>query len=97
MPSITKGDWKKAGETFYNYTLTGCKALLMLFYQCGLSDIVFQLKMAGIEGAFMSSAGPNIVAFCLSEKSKQKAIDIFKNKNFNIVIVKPDNKGTVEL
>lgn len=97
MPSIVRGDWKTAGQTFYNYTLTGCKSLLMLFYRCGLADTVFQLKAAGVEGAFMSSAGPNIVAFCFSKESKQRARDIFKKKDFRVIVVKPDNKGIVEV
>lgn len=97
MPTIVRGDWKAAGQTFYNYTLTGCKALLMTFYQCGLADVVFQLKATGVDGAFMSSAGPNVVAFCLSDESVQKAKDIFEKKDFRVVVIKPDNKGTIEV
>lgn len=97
MPYWLAGNYKRAGEAFYNYTFFGGKAMQMLFYRCDLSGILFELKEAGIEGGWMTSAGPSLVAFTLNEKKKDKAIKIFKRRKCkNIIVVRPDNKGIVE-
>lgn len=69
----------------------------MLLYRCDLHGILFQLKEAGLEGGWMTSAGPSLVAFTQDEKKKKKAIQIFKERNCKTVVVEPDNKGIVEV
>jgi|GEM_PF-887548 len=98
MPYWVKGDYKKTGEAFYNYTLFGGKAMQMLLYRCDAAGILFELKEAGIEGGWMTSAGPSLVAFTLDSQKKDKAIKIFKRRKCKkIVVVRPDNKGIIEL
>jgi predicted sugar kinase len=98
MPYWIKGDYKKAGEAFYNYTLFGGKAMQMLFYRCDAAGILFELKEAGIEGGWMTSAGPSLVAFTLDSKKKEKAMSIFERRGCKeIVVVRPDNAGIVEV
>jgi len=98
MPYWVAGNYKKAGEAFYNYTFFGGKAMQMLFYRCDALGILFELKEAGIEGGWMTSAGPSLVAFTLNENNRDKAIKVFKRRKCkNITIVKPDNKGLIEL
>lgn len=94
MPYWVAGEYKKVGEAFYNYTLFGGKAMQMLCYRCDIAGILFELKEAGIEGGWMTSAGPSLVAFTLDSKKKDKAIKIFKNRKCkNIVVIRPDNEG----
>jgi beta-ribofuranosylaminobenzene 5'-phosphate synthase len=98
MPFAVQGDWKKVGEAFYNYTLFGGKAMQMLYYQASLADILFQMKINHIEGGWMTSAGPSLVAFTrTTDETVKKAEDIFKERNFDIVVVKPDNYGIREI
>lgn len=98
MPYWVKGDYKKVGEAFYNYTLFGGKAMQMLFYRCDAAGILFELKEAGIEGGWMTSAGPSLVAFTLNSHKKDEAIKIFERRKCKeIVVVRPDNRGIVRL
>jgi predicted sugar kinase len=70
----------------------------MLFYRCDISGILFELKESGIEGGWMTSAGPSLVAFTLSEKKLEKAVKIFKRRKCkNITIVRPSNEGIIEV
>ena len=98
MPYWISGNYKKVGEAFYNYTLFGGKAMQMLFYRCDAAGILFELKEAGIEGGWMTSAGPSLVAFTLDKDKKDKAVKIFKRRKCKeIVVVRPDNRGIIEL
>lgn len=98
MPYWVAKDYKKTGEAFYNYTLFGGKAMQMLFYRCDAAGILFELKEAGIEGGWMTSAGPSLVAFTLDSNKKDKAIKIFERRKCKqIVVVKPDNAGITEV
>lgn len=98
MPYWVAKKYKEAGEAFYNYTLFGGKAMQMLFYRCDAAGILFAIKEAGIEGGWMTSAGPSLVAFTLDEKKKDKAIKIFKNRKCkNITVVRPNNEGMIEV
>jgi len=93
-----KGDYKKVGDVFYNYTLFGGKAMQMLFYRCDTMGMLFELKEARIEGGWMTSAGPSLVVFTLDPKKRDKAIKIFERRNCKeIVVVRPDNEGIIEL
>jgi predicted sugar kinase len=97
MPYWVKGDYKKVGDAFYNYTLFGGKAMQMLFYRCDAAGILFELKEAGIEGGWMTSAGPSLVAFTLDPHKKDAAVKIFERRKCKeIVIVRPDNEGIIE-
>jgi len=97
MPYWVKGDYKKVGEAFYNYTLFGGKSMQMLLYRCDLQGILFQLKEAGIEGGWMTSAGPSLVVFTQDKRKQEKAIKIFKQRNCNVIVTRPDNKGIIEI
>jgi len=97
MPYYVKGDFKKVGSAFYNYTFFGGKGMQMLLYRCDLHGILFQLKEAGLEGGWMTSAGPSLVAFTQDEKKKNKAVQIFKKRKCKITIVRPDNRGIIEV
>ncbi len=97
MPYWVKGDYKKVGEAFYNYTLFGGKSMQMLFYRCDLQGTLFRLKEAGLEGGWMTSAGPSLVAFTQDKMKEEKAIKILKQRDCNVIVVKPDNKGIIEV
>lgn len=98
MPYWVKGDYKKVGNAFYNYTFFGGKGMQMLLYRCDLHGILFQLKEAGLEGGWMTSAGPGLVAYTQNKAKVEKAKRIFeKRKCKQIVVVKPDNKGITEV
>ena len=98
MPFAVQGDWKRVGDAFYNYTLFGGKAMQMLYYQASLADVLFQMKTSHIEGGWMTSAGPSLVAFTrTTDGTIKKAEDIFKERNFDVVIVEPDNRGIREI
>jgi predicted sugar kinase len=92
MPYAVRGDWNKVGAAFYNYTLFGGKAMQMLYYQASLADILFQMKVAKIEGGWMTSAGPSLVAFTKDKVDVAK--EIFEKHNFKQILeVHPDNRG----
>jgi len=98
MPFAVQGDWKRVGDAFYNYTLFGGKAMQMLYYQASLADVLFQMKASHIEGGWMTSAGPSLVAFTrTTDGTIEKAKDIFKKRDFNIVVIEPDNHGMREI
>jgi len=98
MPFAVQGDWKKVGDAFYNYTLFGGKAMQMLYYQAALADTLFQMKANHIEGGWMTSAGPSLVAFTrTTDGTIEKAEGIFKERNFDIVIIEPSNHGMREI
>ncbi|MFH1407951.1 MAG: hypothetical protein ABIG91_02845 [Patescibacteria group bacterium] len=97
MPYWVKGDYAKVGEAFYNYTFFGGKGMLMLFYRCGVHDILFEQKEAGLEGGWMTSAGPSLVVYTQNEEKKNKAVKIFKRRGCSTVVVKGDNKGIQEV
>lgn len=98
MPYWVKGDYKKVGDAFYNYTLFGGKGLLMLFYRCDSQGILFELKEAGLEGGWMTSAGPGLVVYTQDKEKVEKAKRIFKRRKCKqIIIVKPNNKGITEV
>lgn len=98
MPFAVQGDWKRVGDAFYNYTLFGGKAMLMLYYQSALADILFEMKASHIEGGWMTSAGPSLVAFTrTTDGTIKKAQDIFEKRNFDVVIIEPDNAGMSEI
>jgi len=98
MPYWVKGDYKKVGDAFYNYTLFGGKGLAMLFYRCDCHGILFELKEAGLEGGWMTSAGPGLVACTQNKEKVEKAKRIFKKRGCKqIVVLSPDNKGIIEV
>lgn len=94
MPYWVKGDYKKVGNAFYNYTFFGGKGMQMLFYRCGLHDTLFALKEAGIDGGWMTSAGPSLVAMTQDDNKTEIVKKIFKDRGFEtILVVKGDNHG----
>jgi predicted sugar kinase len=98
MPFAVQGDWKRVGEAFYNYTLFGGKAMQMMYYQSALADVLFEMKVKHIEGGWMTSAGPSLVAFTrTTDGTVKKAQDIFEKRGFNVVVVEPDNEGICEI
>jgi len=98
MPFAVQGNWKKVGNAFYNYTLFGGKAMQMLYYQASLADVLFQMKVNHIEGGWMTSAGPSLVAFTrTTDGTIKKAKNIFKERDFDVVVIKPDNRGMKEI
>lgn len=98
MPYWIKGDYTKVGEVFYNYTFFGGKGIQMLFHRCDAHGILFEQKEAGLEGGWMSSAGPSLVVYTQNEKKAEIAKKIFKRRGCGQVIVaKGDNQGTKEI
>ena len=98
MPYWVKGDYKKVGDAFYNYTLFGGKAMQMLFYRCDAAGMLFELKEAGLEGGWMTSAGPGLVVYTQNQEKVEKAKRIFERRGCKqIVVVKPDNEGIKEV
>lgn len=93
MPYFEREDFEKVGEAFYNYTLFGGKAMQMLLYRNNLQGILFEQKEMGLEGGWMTSAGPGLVVFTQSEEKKDKAIKVFKKRGCKTVVVRPDNNG----
>lgn len=97
MPYWVKGEYTKVGNAFYNYTLFGGKAMQMLFYRCDIAGILFELKEAGLEGGWMTSAGPSLVAFTQDRRKVEVAKMIFKRRGCRqILTVRGDNNGIVE-
>jgi len=83
---------------FYNYTLFGGrKGMQMLFYRCSTHDILFEQKEAGLEGGWMTSAGPSLIVYTQSEEKRDKAVNIFKRHKCSVVVVKGDNQGIKEI
>jgi predicted sugar kinase len=97
MPYWVKGDYARVGDAFYNYTFFGGKGMQMLCYRCGEHDTLFAQKEAGLEGGWMTSAGPSLVVFTQDEVKKDKALGIFKRNQYETIVVKVDNKGIIEL
>lgn len=98
MPYWVKGDYAKVGEAFYNYTFFGGKGMQMLFYRCDEPGILFEQKEAGLEGGWMTSAGPGLVVFTQDKKKVETAKKIFERRGCKqIVVVNGDNKGTTEI
>lgn len=97
MPYWVKGDYERVGDAFYNYTLFGGKGMQMLCYRCGEHDTLFAQKEAGLEGGWMTSAGPSLVVFTQDKDKKEKALKIFKRRGFKTVVVKGNNKGIQEI
>lgn len=95
LPACVQRDLKKMGEFFYNFTLFS-KLIPALLYRCDIPGILLELKEGGIEGAWMTSAGPGLVSFTQDEKKAERAISIFKERGCKIVILKPDNFGIFE-
>jgi len=98
MPFAVQGDWRRVGDAFYNYALFGGKAMQMLYYQAALADTLFQMKANHIEGGWMTSAGPSLVALTrTTDGTIEKAKGIFGERNFDVVVVEPDNHGIREI
>jgi len=97
MPYWVKGDFSKVGNAFYNYTLFGGKGMQMLLYRCDAPGILFEQKEAGLEGGWMTSAGPSLVVFTQDKAKTEKAIKIFKRRGCEVTVVKGDNTGIREI
>jgi len=96
LPACVQKNLKKMGNFFYNFTFFS-KLIPMLLYRNDLPGIILELKENGLEGAWMTSAGPGLVAFTQSEKGKKKAVEIFKKRRCKVVILRPDNIGIKEI
>ena len=98
MPYWVAKDFKKVGEAFYNYTFFGGKSMQMLFYRNDLHGMLFELKEAGIEGGWMTSAGPSLVACTQNPEKLEIAKKIFKRRGCKqVIVVNGDNVGTTEV
>ena len=69
----------------------------MLLYRCDAPGILFEQKEAGLEGGWMTSAGPSLVVFTQDKDKKEKAIKIFKRRGCEVAVVKGDNIGIQEI
>lgn len=96
LPACVRGDIAGMGNFFYNFTFFS-KLIPMLLYRNDLPGIIFELKEAGLEGAWMSSAGPGLVAFTQDEDKAQKAVRIFERRSCRVVKVRPTNNGIQEV
>jgi predicted sugar kinase len=97
MPFWAKGDLARVGQAFYNYTFFGGKGMQMLLYRAALHDTLFAIKEAGLEGGWMTSAGPSLVAYTQDKKKVEKAKRTFERFGCSVVVVKGDNIGIKEL
>jgi len=95
LPACVQGDLKKMGKFFYNFTYCA-KLIPMLLYRNDLPGIILELQENGLEGAWMTSAGPSLVAFTQDESKVEIAKQIFEKRRCGTVLLKPDNKGLVE-
>ena len=96
LPACVRKDLKKIGDFFYNFTFFS-KLIPMLLYRNDLPGIIFELKENGLEGAWMTSAGPSLVAFTQNKDKIKKAVKIFKTRRCKVVILKPNNTGIIEV
>lgn len=96
LPACVQQDLKKMGEFFYNFTLFS-KLIPALLYRCDIPGILLELKEKGLEGAWMTSAGPGLVSFTQNEEKIKTAIGVFKKRGCKTVVLKPDNVGIIEL
>jgi len=96
LPACVQKDIKKMGQFFYNFTFFS-KLIPMLLYRNDSPGIIFELKENGIEGGWMTSAGPSLVAFTQDKTKVEKAKEIFKARKFDVVVLKPCNKGISEI
>jgi len=96
LPACIQKNLKKMGNFFYNFTFFS-KLIPMLLYRNDSPGIIFELKENSLEGAWMTSAGPGLVAFTQNKDKIKKAVEIFKRRGCNVVILKPDNVGIKEV
>jgi predicted sugar kinase len=97
MPFWQQGDIKRVGEAFYNYTFFGGKGMQMLLYRANLHDTLFAIKEAGLEGGWMTSAGPSLVAYTKDKAKVEKARKVFERFGCEVVVVKGNNRGIEEI
>jgi len=96
LPACIQRDLRKMGAFFYNFALFS-KLIPALLYRCDIPGILLELKESGLEGGWMSSAGPGLVAFTQSEEKVQRAVAVFERRGCKTVVLKPDNVGITEL
>ncbi len=95
MPAILDNDVKKIGEVFWDVTLNTSKAIPPIIKHGVFStfDLLAELYVNNVEGAFLSSAGPLIGCFSM-ENGKTKLIEsLFDKYSIPYKIMKIDNKG----
>jgi len=95
LPACVQGDLEKMGKFFYNFTYCA-KLIPMLLYRNDLPGIILELQENKLEGAWMTSAGPGLVAFTQDESKVETAKKIFEGRGCKVVLLEPDNKGLVE-
>jgi len=95
LPACVQGDLKKMGKFFYNFTYFS-KLIPMLLYRNDLPGIILELQENGLEGAWMTSAGPGLVAFTQDGSKLETTKAIFEKRGCKVVFLKPDNKGLIE-
>jgi predicted sugar kinase len=91
-PALKQHDLKKMGTVLYDISFCGTKgAPLIALHGGDLLGIILEMRLAGVEVCFMSSAGPGLVA--ITKDKANKAREIFKTHKCRVVEIKPDNEG----
>jgi len=93
IPALKHHDLKTMGEIIYNIMLCGPKGIPIITHHgsADLLDIILNLKKKGVEIAFLSSAGPGLVA--ITKDKKEIAKNIFESHGCKIIELEPDNEG----
>jgi len=91
-PALKQHDLKKMGTVLYDISFGGTKgAPLIALHGGDLLGIILEMRLAGVEICFMSSAGPGLVA--MTKDKSEEVIKIFKKHNCKVVEIEPDNEG----
>jgi predicted sugar kinase len=93
IPALKQQDLKSMGDVIYNIMLCGPKGIPILTYHgsADLLDTILHLRKEGIEIAFISSAGPGLVA--ITKDKAEIAKKVFKSHKCKIIELEPDNEG----
>lgn len=91
-PALKQHNLKKMGSVLYDISFCGTKgAPLIALHGGNLLEIIFEMRLNGVEVCFMSSAGPGLVA--ITKNKSDKAIEIFKKHKCKVLEIEPDNEG----
>jgi len=91
LPALNQGDLRGMGKVLYDTSFGSTKAALMNLYTSDIPNVIMEQQRAGVEGCFMSSAGPGLVALTIDKKDVAR--DIFKRRGYQVVDVEPVNEG----
>lgn len=97
IPAIIDNDVKKIGEVFWDITLDTAKAIPPIIKHGVFStfDLLAEMYVNNVDGAFLSSAGPLVGCFSLNNKKTKLIGDLFDKYSIPYSIMKIDNLGLI--